>query len=148
MPPCLTLSNIRYVPRVKRRNPGKGVTPSPTPRCSSYWKWSLRVALDYSHQLYFYLIWIKLRTQGQMEYGGKKILKRTNWPRKSAFRIVFFFFSWVLLYQYSYLLSFTNRFTKWVRRVFNGGNHFPFHFSSTWLSAETAIFTRSGVVTW
>ena len=26
----------------------------PTPRCSSYWKGSLRVALDYGHQLYFF----------------------------------------------------------------------------------------------
>ena len=34
MPPCLTLSNIRYVSRVKWSNPGKGVAPSPTP--SSY----------------------------------------------------------------------------------------------------------------
>ena len=32
---CLTLSNIRYVSRVKCSNPGKGVAPSPTPRCSS-----------------------------------------------------------------------------------------------------------------
>ena len=38
IPPCLALSNIRYVSRVKWSNPGKGVAPSPTPRCSSYWK--------------------------------------------------------------------------------------------------------------
>ena len=31
IPPCFTLSNIRYVSRVKRSNPGKGVAPSPTP---------------------------------------------------------------------------------------------------------------------
>ena len=30
MPPCLTLSIIRYVSRVKWSNPGKGVAPSPT----------------------------------------------------------------------------------------------------------------------
>ena len=63
IPPCLTLSNIRYVSRVKWSNPGKGVAPSPTPRCSSYWKGSLLVALDYGLLLYFYflraLIWIK-----------------------------------------------------------------------------------------
>ena len=53
IPTCLTLSNIRYVSRVKWSNPGKGVAPSPTPRCSSYWKGSLQVALDYGHQLYF-----------------------------------------------------------------------------------------------
>ena len=34
--PCLTISNIRYVSRVKWSNPGKGVAPSPTPWCSSY----------------------------------------------------------------------------------------------------------------
>ena len=49
----LILSIIKYVSRVTWRNPGKGVVPSPTPRCSSYWKGSLRVALDYSRQLYF-----------------------------------------------------------------------------------------------
>ena len=31
MPPCLTLSIIMYVSRVKWSNPGKGVAPSPTP---------------------------------------------------------------------------------------------------------------------
>ena len=41
IPPCLTLSNIRHVLRVKWSNPGKGVAPSPTPRCSSYLKGSL-----------------------------------------------------------------------------------------------------------
>ena len=36
IPTCLTLSNIRYISRVKWSNPGKGVAPSPTPQCSSY----------------------------------------------------------------------------------------------------------------
>ena len=36
MPPCLTLSFIRYVSRDKWSNPEKGVTTFPTPRCSSY----------------------------------------------------------------------------------------------------------------
>ena len=30
----------------------KGVAPSPTPWCSSYWKGSLLVALNYGRQLY------------------------------------------------------------------------------------------------
>ena len=51
IPPCLTPSNIRYVSRVKWSNPGKGVTPSPTLRCSSYSKGSLLVALDNGRQL-------------------------------------------------------------------------------------------------
>ena len=44
IPPCLILSNIRYLSRVKWSNPGKGVVPSPSPRCRSYWKGSLLVA--------------------------------------------------------------------------------------------------------
>ena len=56
IPPCLALSNIRYVTRVKWSNPGKWVAPSPTPRCSSYWKWNLRVAHDYVRQLYLLLL--------------------------------------------------------------------------------------------
>ena len=39
---------------VKWNNPGEGVAPTPTPRCSSYWKGSLRVTLDYSRQLNFF----------------------------------------------------------------------------------------------
>ena len=53
--PCLTLSNIRYVSRVKWSNSGKVVAPSPTPRCSSYCKGRFLVALDLGRQLYFYL---------------------------------------------------------------------------------------------
>ena len=56
IPLCLTLSNIRYVSRVKWWNPGKGVAPSATPRCSSYWKRSLLVALDDVRQLYLLLL--------------------------------------------------------------------------------------------
>ena len=45
IPPCLTLSNIRYVSRVKWSNPEKGVALSLTPWWSSYWKGSLRTRL-------------------------------------------------------------------------------------------------------
>ena len=55
IPPCSTPSIIRLVSRVKWSNPRKEVSPSPTPRCSSYWKGSFRVALDYSRQLYLTL---------------------------------------------------------------------------------------------
>ena len=48
MPPCLTLSIIRYGSRVKWSNPAKGVAPSPTLNCSCYWKGSLLFALDYA----------------------------------------------------------------------------------------------------
>ena len=36
IPPCLALSIIRYVSRVKWSNPGKEVAPSSTPLCSSF----------------------------------------------------------------------------------------------------------------
>ena len=49
--PSLTFSSIRLVSRVKLSNPVKGVAPSPKPRCSSYWKGSLLVTLDYGHQI-------------------------------------------------------------------------------------------------
>ena len=61
IPPCLTLSIIRYASRVKWSNPGKGVPSSPTPWCSSSWKGSLLVALDYGRQLYL-LIYIHTHT--------------------------------------------------------------------------------------
>ena len=54
MLPCLTISNIKYVSRVKWSNQRKGVAPSPTPWCSSYWKGSLLIALDYGCQLTYY----------------------------------------------------------------------------------------------
>ena len=54
-PPSLTLSNIRYVSRVRWSNPRKGVAPSPSPRCSSYWKGGLVDALDNGRQLTVYL---------------------------------------------------------------------------------------------
>ena len=55
IPPCLILSNIRLVSRVKWSNLGKVIAPSPTPLCSSYWKGSLRATLDYSRQLYSFI---------------------------------------------------------------------------------------------
>ena len=56
IPPCLTPSIIRYVSRVTWVNPGKGVAPFSTPWWSSLGKGSLRVTLDYGHQLYLLMI--------------------------------------------------------------------------------------------
>ncbi len=47
------LNTQQYKVRIKWSNPGKGVVPAPTPQCSSYWKGSLLVTLEYSRQLYF-----------------------------------------------------------------------------------------------
>ena len=82
MPPCLTLSIIRYGSRVKWRNPGKGVASSPTPWCSSYRKRCLRVTLDYGRQLYIYiwgslkclsLIFQPYKSQEKMCPDGRKV---------------------------------------------------------------------------
>ena len=59
IPPCLTLTIIKFESRVKWNNPEKGLTPSHTPWCSSYWKESLQVAFDYGRRLYFLLIFFK-----------------------------------------------------------------------------------------
>ena len=56
IPPCLTLSIIKHISRVKWSNPRKGVAPSPTHRCSSSWKGSFRVALDHGRQLHICLL--------------------------------------------------------------------------------------------
>ena len=61
IPPCLILNNIRYVSRVKWSNPRKGIAPSPTPRCSSYWKGSLLVSLNYGRQLYIRLSCLRIK---------------------------------------------------------------------------------------
>ena len=55
MPPCFTLGIIRYGSRVKWTNSGKGVAPSPTSRCCSYWKGGLQVAYNHGHQLCLYI---------------------------------------------------------------------------------------------
>ena len=49
------LNTQHYKVRIKGKveQSWEGVAPSPTPWCSSYWKGSLRVTLDYGRQLYF-----------------------------------------------------------------------------------------------
>ena len=64
---CSTLSNIRYVSRVKWSNPGKGAASSPTPRFSSCWKESLLVTFDYRRQLYNFTL-----------YGWEKVKNRLS----------------------------------------------------------------------
>ena len=50
MSPCLTFNIIRWGWRVN------GATPSPTLRCSSYWKGSLLVTLDEGYQVYLLIL--------------------------------------------------------------------------------------------
>ena len=58
IPPCFTYSIIRYGSTLNWSNLWKEVAPSPTPQCSSYWKGSYRISLDYGHQLYFFFTYI------------------------------------------------------------------------------------------
>ena len=48
------LNTQHYKVRIKGKveQSKEGVAPSPTPWCSSYWKGSPRVTLDYGRQLY------------------------------------------------------------------------------------------------
>ena len=57
MPPCFTLSIIRYRSRVKWSNPGKGDASFPKPQSSSYWKGGFQIPLDYSDRHFFFFQW-------------------------------------------------------------------------------------------
>ena len=95
--PCLTLGIIRYVSRVKWSNPRKGVVPFPTPRCTSYWKGSFRVTLNYSHQFYYVQIF---KTIEESEFcvlikhcfltGEKLLFKQSN----GLISIIWILFHW------------------------------------------------------
>ena len=88
MPPCLTLSIIRYVSRVKWSNPRKGVAPSLIPQCSSYWKGSFWVTLDSTRQLYLLIF----RQQDIIQASFVKIMEYCS------FIIFNFIFSIFLLF--------------------------------------------------
>ena len=61
MPPCLTqLYKVRI--KGKWSNPGKRIEPSPTHPCSSYWKGSPRVTLDYGRPTYYYVRFFYFRS--------------------------------------------------------------------------------------
>ena len=51
IPPCLTLSIIRYGSRVKWSNPRKEIAPFPRSWCCSFRKGNLRVTLNYGRPL-------------------------------------------------------------------------------------------------
>ena len=92
IPLCLIFSIKRYVSKVNWNNPGwGGVAPSSTPRCSSYWKGSLWVALDYGRQLYFttYFIlhWIYLMKSPLVS----TISSRPPWNLLWAFPVFYLF---------------------------------------------------------
>ena len=55
IPLCLTLGIVKVWIKGIWGKPGKGLVPSPTPWCSSYWKGSLQVTLDYGWPTYIYI---------------------------------------------------------------------------------------------
>ena len=63
------LNTHRYVSRIKWSNPEKGIASSPTPRCSSYWKGSLLVALDFGCQLYLLTIYIYIYINRKLSFA-------------------------------------------------------------------------------
>ena len=77
------LSTHQYKVRIKGKVEQfrKGVAPSPTPRCSSYWKGSLLVALDCSRQLLLQLLWYKIILQGFLNHKRRK-----KWIQWSDFK--------------------------------------------------------------
>ena len=72
----------------KRRNPGKGVAPFLTPRCSNYWKGSLQFALDYGRPTYLQLIYIYIyiyiskcrKLKNKKRTKGDIFNNRLSWP--------------------------------------------------------------------
>ena len=74
----MILNTQYYKVRVKWVNPGKGVAPSPTLRCSSYWKGSLRVTLNYGRQLYLPLLLLSKFWLILIEYPQLNLLKNAT----------------------------------------------------------------------
>ena len=89
MPPCLTLSIIRYRSRVKWTNPGKGVAPSPTPWCSNYRNGSLGVTLDFGRQLYSLTRFVKWKKKNSFLKFYWILIKEIE--KKSSFFLVVFY---------------------------------------------------------
>ena len=114
IPPCLTLSNIRYVLRVKWSNPGKGVASSPIPRCNSYWKGNVLVALDCGRQQLVFFKTLSDLTQNIM-YTSRFcfIITFLCWWNVHTKRIPIGF---ILIFHQSSLKSFKAK-VKFVRKL-------------------------------
>ena len=69
------LNTLHYKVRVKWSNPGNGVVPSPTPRCSSYWKGSLRVTLEEGCHLYLLYTFTRPLHRSRMRHKINLFLK-------------------------------------------------------------------------
>ena len=117
MPPYLTFSIIRKGSKVKWSNQGKGLSPSPTPRCSSYWKGSLwSPSTNVANFTYFFLLtfigfllqniqtcWTKVKLATVIEGDSKDPFSTAATPRCRRGR---YSVSWFApLYPYLIMLS-------------------------------------------
>ena len=87
--------------RVKWSNPGKGVEPSRTSHCSSYWKGSLRLALNYSSQLYLLYIYIYIHKsfiQYQCSTVQNNYLICSNLIRTPTFFLKIYIYIYIYIY--------------------------------------------------
>ena len=111
IPPCLTLSNIRYISRVKWSNPGKEVAPSSTLWCSSYWKGSLLVALNNGCQIYLlYFTSLMIAAKQEDSIFIPRLKKSGGWfPEKKFERL----FSTSLLLNGPLLMKYESDLNKW-----------------------------------
>ena len=78
------LNTQQYKLRIKGKveQSWEGVVPSPTLRCSSYWKGSLLFVLDYGHQLYFPYI---------RDFGKKEMIQDMLWGKWFPLLLGYFF---------------------------------------------------------
>ena len=89
MTPCLTLSIIRYVSRIKCNNPEKGVAPSPTFWWSSQWKGSHWVAHDYGRPTLLIIILSNIKLATVVEGDQKAPFPIATTPRCKGVRYSF-----------------------------------------------------------
>ena len=83
------LNTQQYKVCIKGKMPQSlnGVAPSHIPRCSSYWKGSLLVTLDYGRQLYFiYYIYTYSNFSWNVSLKIKNGYRRRKWTRRHEFK--------------------------------------------------------------
>ena len=83
----LNTKQYKDISRVKGSNPGNGVVPSPTLRCSSYRKGNLLVALDYGCQLYLLLFRISLNKTNELWQALLSWYWYCNWVQVSMCKL-------------------------------------------------------------
>ena len=116
----LNTQQYKVLSRVKWSNTGKGIAPSPTLRCSSYWKGSLLVALDYGRQLYFLLYspffhqkYVQNLLWKSLKFKEKKSVEDLKFSFKT---FLFFVRSFCIARKWIYAEIWTEAYTKFYRR--------------------------------